>query len=1209
MRTISASKVGLAGILALLAVLLGCVGSASAIQVQPHHFSFQFTGEGSTGGPLSPFGLDTIGIDPGDGTVYVLETEGIKKFDASGAPQPFSDPSLGGGTVIPIPPVFGETFDLSVDGAGTIYFANGWDGKIHKYAKSGAEAGSPFPIGDLTTSPRGIAVRPDGKFWVSQDVFEKNKVILYNADGTASETAIPLEEAGPLALDGQGNLYVVYAVNGCCSGSGRVVGKFDPEGHFLYQVDPGPASDIAVDQTTGDLFVNHGQFGGMDITEYNSSGTPIDRFGGPEPAAEYEGLNNFARSLAVNQQTHDVYVMNQNQQCDVGNSGCEFSERHPHIDVFAPGSAITIPTVALESPVLHPTEVTLRGTVDPDGGGATTDCHFEWASQSQWQSEHTYANSTPCTPGGPFSGSGVNQVSATLTGLTQGTRYHYRLVSNNATGEANGLDARTADATFRPQGPPIVVDEFVSGVNTDNLDLNADVEPNGGETTYQIEWGADETYGNVLPVQGANVNAILGVERVTQHLSGLTPGATYHYRFVFTNQAGTVPGQDREFTTFARPPGTDTCANAHVRQQTGASLLLDCRAYELVSAANAGGYDVESDIIPGQEPPEAFPRATDRILYSLHRGTIPGIAGNPTNYGTDPYVAERGANGWTTRYVGLPANGMPSTLPFGSPLLGADLNLSTFAFGENGNGTPICDPCFSDGSINIPLRHGDAPIAKGMAGSLNPAADPAVGSVREPVSGDGTHLIFGTTAKFESDGNSNGDVTIYDRNLSNGVTHVVSKTPGGATVTGTGIAELAVSDDGSHVLIGQLVSSDPTTGNQYWHLYMNVGDAGSSIDLTPSSPAGVLYDGMTADGSRVYFSAASAGLGESDSSIDLYRADVGATSATTSRVSTGSGGSGDTDSCTPVLHWNTATGADNCDVVAFAGGAGVAAGDGTVFFLSPEELDGSGTADEPNLFVARPGSAPHFVATLDPGNPAIHDAVYDNEVHSYGDFQVTPSGRFAAFATTAPVTEFTTFDHSEIYRYDTDSDAVVCASCPPTQALPTTQTFLTPHGLNLSDDGRVFFTSSEPLALRDTNNLADAYEWENGTVELISTGSSEADSGIVTASADGKNAFFFTRQTLVAQDLNGNAVKIYDARTEGGFPFIAPPDPCKASDECHGPGTQAAPEPVINTVTGPGNVKHPSKKPHCRRGFKKKKRRCVRVHHRKHHRHATRHHG
>ena len=48
-----------------------------------------------------PFGTRNIGIDPSDGTVYVMETNGIKKFDSSGAPQPFSDPSLGGATAIP----------------------------------------------------------------------------------------------------------------------------------------------------------------------------------------------------------------------------------------------------------------------------------------------------------------------------------------------------------------------------------------------------------------------------------------------------------------------------------------------------------------------------------------------------------------------------------------------------------------------------------------------------------------------------------------------------------------------------------------------------------------------------------------------------------------------------------------------------------------------------------------------------------------------------------------------------------------------------------------------------------------------------------------------------------------------------------------------------------------------------------------------------
>ena len=343
-------------------------------------------------------------------------------------------------------------------------------------------------------------------------------------------------------------------------------------------MDPGPANDIAVDQSTGDLFVNHGFFGGEDITEYNSSGTPIDKFGQAEPSVNYPGLNGFAPGIAVNQTTHDVYVLNKNNQCDVSNPGCEFSETHQHVDVFAPASPITIPTVTLVPPELHSTQVTIHGTVDADGGGETTECKFEWATEASWSVNHTYANTAPCTPAGPFNGSGANQVGATLLGLTQGTRYHYRLVSNNATATSNNTVARTADATFRPQDPPGVVDQFASGVNTDNLDLNADVEPRGGETSYQIEWGVDEAYGNVLPAQIVKVKAILGTERLTQHLSGLTPGATYHYRFVFVNQAGTTSGPDRQFTMFVRPTGIDSCSNAHVRQQTGASLLLDCRA-------------------------------------------------------------------------------------------------------------------------------------------------------------------------------------------------------------------------------------------------------------------------------------------------------------------------------------------------------------------------------------------------------------------------------------------------------------------------------------------------------------------------------------------------------------------------------------------------------------------------------------------------------
>ena len=63
--------------------------------------------------------------------------------------------------------------------------------------------------------------------------------------------------------------------------------------------------------------------------------------------------------------------------------------------------------------------------------------------------------------------------------------------------------------------------------------------------------------------------------------------------------------------------------------------------------------------------------------------------------------------------------------------------------------------------------------------------------------------------------------------------------------------------------------------------------------------------------------------------------------------------------------------------------------------------------------------------------------------------------------------------------------------------------------------------------------------------------------GLVGVSADGTDVYFATYDTLVGQDRNGEALKIYDARTGGGFPFTPPVPPCVAADECHGPSSAA----------------------------------------------------
>jgi len=150
--------------------------------------------------------------------------------------------------------------------------------------------------------------------------------------------------------------------------------------------------------------------------------------------------------------------------------------------------------------------------------------------------------------------------------------------------------------------------------------------------------------------------------------------------------------------------------------------------------------------------------------------------------------------------------------------------VNEFAFGGSG----ICEPCFEDGSTNIPLRLSDGELVKGMAGSRKPAAN-RTGYVGRAFSADGKHFVFESNSRFAT-GAINGENTVYDRDLSAGTTQVVSTLPSGSTMTdGEGeVGELDVSGDGSYILVGQKVATD-VDDNSYWHLFMHVGANASTF--------------------------------------------------------------------------------------------------------------------------------------------------------------------------------------------------------------------------------------------------------------------------------------------------------------------------------------------------------------------------------------------
>jgi hypothetical protein len=159
-----------------------------------------------------------------------------------------------------------------------------------------------------------------------------------------------------------------------------------------------------------------------------------------------------------------------------------------------------------------------------------------------------------------------------------------------------------------------------------------------------------------------------------------------------------------------------------------------------------------------------------------------------------------------------------------------------------------------------------------------------------------------------------------------------------------------------------------------------------------------------------------------------------------------------------------------------------------------------------------------------------------------------------------------------------------------------------------TDGAKVFFTAYDALVPRDTNGVADVYEWERagagkcseeapayspangGCIFLISSGTSASDSELIDSSPDGRDVFFLTNQGLLPQD--PGLIDIYDARAEGGFP--PPPTPAAG---CEGEACQGAyappsdPTPSSATFSGAGNVKEaPSAQRKRKHKHKKKKR-------------------
>jgi hypothetical protein len=421
----------------------------------------------------------------------------------------------------------------------------------------------------------------------------------------------------------------------------------------------------------------------------------------------------------------------------------------------------------------------------------------------------------------------------------------------------------------------------------------------------------------------------------------------------------------------------------------------------------------------------------------------------------------------------------------------------------------------------------------------------------QKLSSDYRHYVFSSRdLAFAPGGLTSAPGSVYDNDVPSRTLSIASRLPNGSDIPRDGgpgdeyLKVLAVSADGSHILIG----SESSKGGD--NVYMRINGASSE-----RIAEGVRAIGMTRSGSRVLLASnLQLTSDDHDDSGDIFAWSEATGSLT--RVSQGDG-AGDTDDCAAT--WVGKCGALELRTNRRDTDNVFAPSSGDVFFYSAENLDGTtpGVPNQRNLYYWYDGEV-QLVTTLDPGTRVDR-------------MQISPDGVHAAFVTKSRVTGYDNDGFAEMYAYDAQTRVVKCVSCNPTGEPPTADVAASANGIFMSDDGRTFFSTSDALVPQDTNGgVIDVYEFVNGRPQLITTGTGLNDLyaggsfffepqhiGLESVSADGMDLYFSTFETLVPQDENGNFVKFYDARTAGGFPLDPDLLPCKAADECHGPGSVA----------------------------------------------------
>jgi hypothetical protein len=406
------------------------------------------------------------------------------------------------------------------------------------------------------------------------------------------------------------------------------------------------------------------------------------------------------------------------------------------------------------------------------------------------------------------------------------------------------------------------------------------------------------------------------------------------------------------------------------------------------------------------------------------------------------------------------------------------------------------------------------------------------------ISQDGTHVFFETDESLLSaDTDTVGDV--YERSA--GTTTQVSTGPNGGNGASYAFF-LAASQDGSRVFFDtdESLTSDDTDSQV--DIYQRSGGTTTRVStssLGGNGAFGAVFDGISVDGSHVFFDTAEALTGDDiDSSIDIYERFSGATTRVSRGLINGNGA------------FNASFGGNSDD-------------GGHVFFVTREALL-SGDTDSSIDVYDRSGGTTSQVSTGSTGGNGAFNAFFDGS-SQFGD-----------------VVFFDTQEALEAGDSDTRSD-IYKRSGGVTTLISTgpnggNGAFQAAFAGNSQGGSRVFFETDESLTTNDTDSTTDVYERFAGATTRISIGPLNGNGAFAAifdgSSLDGTRAFFDTREQLTSQDTD-TALDVYAAMVDSPYPRPGTGSPLRvplvsAYAACLSPNT---------THVGPAPLNRPSCNP------------------------------